>query len=339
MLYKINREDPDQSERIQIKTPFDFQILEEHIENFLRSRLSELVSEDELMLIGQERKGQEEADLLAIDKEGILYIFELKRWQSNHENILQVLRYGQIFGRYGYEDLEDLAQRQQKLEGSLKDKHQKYFQLQSPLSQESFNREQVFVLVTSGVDKDTISAVNYWSSKGLKIVCAPYRIYDIDDVPYIQFDTYNPSDEVLHEENTDYFIVNTNSSYMEDSWKEMINGGKASAYYDRKGAIARVKKGSTVYLYHTGQGVIARGTATSDFKKTDYDGDKDEEFYVPLSFDWALPDQSSWSQKAVKASDINQALNSGYRFRQTVFSISKSMADVINDIIASNNTE
>ena len=31
------------------------------------------------MLIGQERRGQEEADLLALDKEGHLFIFELKK--------------------------------------------------------------------------------------------------------------------------------------------------------------------------------------------------------------------------------------------------------------------
>ena len=97
MLYKLNRDEIESSARIDVKTPADFDLKEKDIENFLRSRLDEVVSEDHLMLIGQERAMQEEADLLALDKDGKLYIFELKRWQSNQENILQVLRYGADF--------------------------------------------------------------------------------------------------------------------------------------------------------------------------------------------------------------------------------------------------
>ena len=121
MLYELNTAEIESSTQMVIKTPAEFGLKEKDIENFLKSRLSEIVSEDQLMLIGQERKRQEEADLLALDKDGILYIFELKRWKSEQENILQVMRYGQIFGRYTYEELEGLARRQQKLVGSLKE--------------------------------------------------------------------------------------------------------------------------------------------------------------------------------------------------------------------------
>ena len=207
MLYKLNADEIESSKRIDIRTPADFDLKEQDIENFLKSRLGEIVSEDQLMLIGQERKGQEEADLLALDKDGILYIFELKRWQSNQENILQVMRYGQIFGRYTYEELENLAKRQQKLDGVLKEKHREYFDLSKELSDSDFNKDQVFVLVTNGMDKDTISAVNFWSQKGVRIECFPYRIYDINREPYIQFDTYNPDDEVLPEENFDIYNI------------------------------------------------------------------------------------------------------------------------------------
>ena len=55
------------------------------------------------MTIFTERKGKEEPDILALDKNGDLYIFELKRWGSDQENLLQVLRYGQLFaGVYCY---------------------------------------------------------------------------------------------------------------------------------------------------------------------------------------------------------------------------------------------
>ena len=123
MLYKLNIEKIESSSRMKIKSPAQFNVKEKDIEDFLKSRLNEVVSEDQLMLIGQERSWQEQPDLLAFDKNGQLYIFELKRWESEKENILQVMRYAQIFGRCTYVELQDLARRQQRLEGDLKEKH------------------------------------------------------------------------------------------------------------------------------------------------------------------------------------------------------------------------
>ena len=331
MLYKLNVDEIESSARMEVKTPADFNLKEEDIENFLKSRLGEIVSEDQLMLIGQERKGQEEADLLALDKDGVLYIFELKRWESNQENILQVMRYGQIFGRYTYKQLENLAKRRGKLDGCLKEKHKEYFDLDKELSDSDFNKDQVFVLVTNGMDKDTISAVNFWSQKGVRIECSPYRIYAINGEPYIQFNTYNPEDEVLPEENTNYFIVNTNKTYMSNAWGDMLKKHKAAAYYGRKHSICRISINSHVYLYHTGVGVIASGVATSEYEKADYQGDEDEEFFVPLKFSWVV-DENQWDAKAPEAWEINMKLDSGHRFRQTVFAITKDMADAIDSI-------
>ena len=107
--------------------------------------------------------------------------------------------------------------------------------------------------------------------------------------------------------------------------------GKAAAYYGRKHSICRISTNSRVYLYHTGVGVIASGVATSEYEKADYQGDEDEEFFVPLKFDWAV-DESQWGAKAPEAWEINSKLNSGHRFRQTVFAIAKDMADAIDSI-------
>ncbi len=334
MLYKLERENPERSNKVEIRDPAHFDLKERHIENFLRSRLAEIVSEDHLMLIGQERPLQEEADLLALDNKGDLYIFELKRWESNSENILQVMRYGQIFGRYAYYELEGLARRQQKLEGSLKEKHKEYFDLGEALQESQFNQDQVFVLVTNGIDADTISAVDFWSRKGVRIKCVPYRIYDVSDTPYIQFDTYNPDGEVIPEENTRYFVVNTNKTYMQSAWQDMLGDfekGKASAYYGRKYSICNIPERSVVYLYHTQTGVIGKGITTSEYRQIDYDDDEDAEFYVPLDYFWALR-ENEWDRKAVTAREINENLNTSHRFRQTVFTITKRMAEAIDDI-------
>ena len=335
MLYKLNTDNIESSTRVEIKTPQHWELKEEDIESFFKDRLSEIVSEDQLMLIGRERKFQEEADLLALDKDGILYIFELKRWESNQENILQVMRYGQIFGRYTYKELEDLARRQLTLEvsWSLRENHKEYFELEQALPDSKFNEDQVLVLVTNGIDSDTISAIYFWSQKGVKIECSPYRIYEINNEPYIQFDTYNPDNEIIPEEENHFFIVNTNKTYMPDAWEEMISKQKASAYYDRKHSLDRIPINSCVYLYHTGVGVIAKGTSKSVRQTNDEGNHKGEEFFISLDFEWKLQ-KNEWNTKAPSPREINRSLNSGYRFRRTVFEISSEMADAIDSIFA-----
>lgn len=336
MLWKLNKDDIESSRHAQIASLADFGLKEKDLENFLGSHPTEVISENDLMLIGQERAYQEEADLLllALDKDGTLYIFELKRWESHPDNVLQVLRYGQKFGRYDYDELARHAKQAGSSAGDLREQHAEVFQ-RSPLDKSSFNKKQVFVLITDGVDEDTISAVNYWSGQGISIVCIPYSVYNIDGQPYLQLRPYSPTNEVIVERATSYFVANTNGTWEPDVWKDMIGDGrtgKAAAYYDRKHAITNIPKGATVFLYHTGTGIVAKGHSKSDFQKTRFHDAPDEEFYVPLEFEWALSKEEEWGNLAPTARDINQTLQTGHRFRQTVFSISEEMADAIDRI-------
>lgn len=335
MLYELNLQSATESRRVSIERPDVIGINEKLIENFLATHLVELIPEEQLMLLAQERQFQEEADILALDRSGKLFIFELKRWQSNSENLLQVMRYGQKFGRYTYQQLEEIVRKQQKLSGTLRERHCEYFGLEKPLAEDVFNHDQRFVVVTNGVDRDTLEAIKYWENKGVQIDSLTYKLYQIAGKPLIQFDTYNPEGDVILETNPGIFVVNTNWTYMEDAWKEMLGDGKrgkAAAYYDRKNAVQRICKGATVYLYQTGVGVVACGKATSDVQVKDYDGDAGEEFYVPLQFDWALTDPTTWPAHAVKAHEINRETGASNRFRQTVFNASEQMRDAINKI-------
>jgi len=337
MLYQIDTNNPAAAKRWPIQSPDSLGILEKHIEDLFSTHLHELIPENQLMLIGQERQRKEEADVFALDRKGTLYIFELKRWQSCSENLLQVMRYGQIFRRYSYEELQLLAQRHQKLQGNLKDCHKEYFGLEQPLDESKFNADQVFVVVTNGVDQDTLEAINYWSHKGVHINSVTYKLYSIENKPFIYFDVYNPEKEVLLEDRAGVYIVNTNVTYRPDVWRDMLAAPKASAYYSRKYAVADIPKGSTVYLYHTGVGIIAKGRTTASCQQKDYDGDPNEEYYLPLKLDWKLDDRQEWN-RAVKAWEINQKLNKGYRFRQTAFGIPKEMGQAIDDLWKEHNT-
>ena len=62
-------------------------------------------------------------------------------------------------------------------------------------------------------------------------------------------------------------------------------------------------------------------------------GDPDEEFFVPLDFEWALWEENQWEDRAVSALEINSRLGAGHRFRHTVFTVSEEMAEVIEQIV------
>lgn len=95
MLLKVDLEN-----RLATRVPGQrlnaFGLDERGLQDILFWSLDRLLPDDELLLVAQSRQWQEEPDLMALDKEGNLYIFELKAWESRSENLLQALRYGQI---------------------------------------------------------------------------------------------------------------------------------------------------------------------------------------------------------------------------------------------------
>ena len=67
-----------------------FGLDERGLQDILFRSLDRLIGEDELLLLMQSRHWQEEPDLMALDRDGNLYIFEIKVWESRRENLLQV---------------------------------------------------------------------------------------------------------------------------------------------------------------------------------------------------------------------------------------------------------
>ena len=97
------------------------------LQGILFNSLDRLFPEDELVLLMQSRSWQEEPDLMAIDKEGSLFIFELKVWEARSENLLQVLRYGQMYGAMQYDELDRWFKKATNSSQSLKVAHKGKF--------------------------------------------------------------------------------------------------------------------------------------------------------------------------------------------------------------------
>jgi hypothetical protein len=174
MLLSINPETGDTDKRRTLHLQ-SFGLYERALQGILFRSLDRLVPDDELLLLMQSRAWQEEPDLMAIDREGRLFLFELKAWESQASNLLQVLRYGQLFGSMGYSELDAWFKTSTDPSQSLKTAHRAKFEVELP--EEAFNRKQAFVVMTNGLDYRTRESVQYWRSSGLDVRPWVYRVY------------------------------------------------------------------------------------------------------------------------------------------------------------------
>lgn len=293
--------------------------LDEHaFQGILFRSLDKLIPDDELLLLMQSRPWQEEPDLMAIDKEGKLYIFELKAWESHSENILQVLRYGQIFGGHKYEDLNRLYNKVFENEvKSLMEAHSALFG--EDLMKEDFNRKQVFVVMTNGIDFKTREAIKYWRGQGLDVRPWIYRVYQSTNSDMLlEISTFSSIDNPYEDIAEGYYILNTNFRNDEADHKSMLKEKIAAAYFSPwKHKIENISKGDVVFLYQSGVGIVAVGKASGKLKIRNYHADSkhiDEEYYMKLN-------QFHLLEAPLSASEIKGVTGVNHRFMSTMFGV------------------
>ena len=332
MLYKLStgkaKEKPAKAKRITLA---EIGWLEKDLEELISNNIDDLIYSNDLMVIFTERPAQPEPDILALDAKGNLYIFELKRWDSQCENLLQVLRYGQLYGRRDYEALDDLYKKKYPSSKSLLDAHAKYFDLSDDdcLKEEDFNKTQKFIIVTNGLDQETMESIVYWRGNGLKIDAITYWVYEIKGEHFIEFDMYSPVEGFLAYE-SHAFVLNTNEKNDPQCTQEMICEKKAAAYYPGwMEKIQKLQKGDCVFLYQSGKGVIAYGIADGKLEKKDYDGNPDYEYYMRLTDFQEL-------RIPMSASEMKRIANKGFPFRMTMYSLSEEVKNAFIDNIRKN---
>lgn len=269
--------------KVEARTLKDVDLSEKDLEILVSKNIQSVIRQTELLVIAQSRKWQEEADILALDENGILYIFELKAWESRQDNLLQVMRYAQIFSEYGYDALNRMWQKFSSQSSSLSEEHTNYFGLDLPLDGSCFNKQQKLIVMTNGLDSDTRKSIQYWFSQGVKISPWVYRVYEIQNKKYIAFEAFGTTDDPYEDLPSKYHIVNTCSKDEMTPHNHMLAKKRASAfYYPWKERIKNIKKSDTVFLYQSGVGIVAYGIAKDNYKVSDWKGDKDEEYYVDL---------------------------------------------------------
>jgi hypothetical protein len=329
MLLIVRKSSPD-AEKKKVHRLKEFGLDERKLQQVLFRSLDRLFPDDELILLMQSEPGREEPDLMAIDKYGYLYIFELKAWESVVENLLQVLRYGQIYGASKYAELNALFRKRGDSPLSLVEAYkQKFCQ---DLSEDRFNQKQVFVVMTSGLDYKTREAIHYWRSCGLDIRPWIYRVYEgsSEDESLLEISAFRVGDNPYEDLSEGYFILNTNYGRRHSDHDDMLSNAKAAAYFKPwKYKIERLKRGDVVFLYQSGVGVVAVGEADGKLVKAAYLGNPecaDEEYFMKLrNFERV--------DRPVTAAEIKELSGVNYVFMGTMFGLAEESGKKLRQLI------
>jgi hypothetical protein len=248
--------------------PFEGLPKEKDLENLLAQNLWDVLFEgSQLMPIRQERAWQPEADIYALNEQGDLVVFELKRSDVDGGAVHQALRYCEKARKYGYEKLEGMLRKyinDDKVD--LQQDHQVAFNLEHQLDRSAFNRKQHLIIVGSAGDDELISNIEYWRSQGISINFTPYRVYELKGEYYFEFFSF-PYDQHSNPAQKKGVIFDTNFSYDPENIWYMCEMGRVAAFGDIKGIVHSFNKGDIVFLYHKGQGIVAAGEVKGDVKE------------------------------------------------------------------------
>jgi hypothetical protein len=311
MLYKLGQNNNDVFDSLE-PVPFQGIQLEKHLEDLLANNLSEKLFEDNKMMpIRQERPYEGVADIYALNEQGDLIIFELKRGGVGGDAVYQALGYCETAAHWDFQQLQNSvnwdAYGYDSAKG-LREAHQNHFELQQPLDEATFNTQQKLMIVGSASSDDLIRKVDYWKSKGISVDFIPYRIYEIKagEKKEYYFEFFSlPYDRHYNPAEAKGVIFDTNRSYNEDSIWYMCEHRRVAAFGDRQEAARCLRPGDTVFLCHKWTGIIAAGTVKGKNIKEDQ---AEEALFWDLDWLTAFPKQDGGTIKAMSVADVKKVL-------------------------------
>ncbi len=115
-----------------------------------------------------------------------------------------------------------------------------------------------------------------------------------------------------------YYVLNTNKSNSEEDDKYMLQEQKAAAFFTPwKQNIEKFQKGDVVFLYRSGEGIIAVGTASGEVVKRDYQNNSEhpEEEYCQYLADFKHIGQP------LNATKIKAITGTNHVFHKVMFSL------------------
>lgn len=209
----------------------DFNLQEKDLEELLRKNIDILVSDETMLVVGQQLTNSENgrSDLIAIDENGDLVLIEIKRdsddSKARKETFeFQAIRYAASLSTIKTpEELVDLSF------AKYIENHKDEFEVKELTSREFalrvlkdfidqnniklFNEKQRIALVASSFERQTESAVSWLISNGVDISCYSVSILEIDKDHFLDIQKILPPQEL------DSFLVDIKEPRVNDAVK------------------------------------------------------------------------------------------------------------------------
>lgn len=303
--------------------------LEKDLEELLAKHMLDVLFEDTpIMPIFQERARQAEADIYALNKDGDLIIFELKRGMAGPDAMLQALRYAQDAGQWTYNTLEE---KYRIYSGnplsSLSDEHNKSFNLQKTLQSGDFNKNQKLIVIGNAANDVLIEAVDFWKRKGLNVDFIPYRLYMINEQHYFEFFSI-PYDKHYNSASSKGVLFDTNRSYNQNNIWEMMEKRRVSAYGTSNYFVDHLNQKDIVFYSHKNCGIVAAAEVIGPVKDDGID-----EKYRDVKFLTPIPLRITGIQKFLPFSSVSAITRKDFYWARTIKVpyLSKSEALILLD--------
>jgi hypothetical protein len=245
---------------------------EKALETYLSNHLHEFVGED-FMVIHQSKPFQPDVDLLALDREGDLWFFELKALSSRSAAVLQVFRYSQTTATYSIDDWKQkyVVYCKNDKARDLAVEFCERFAYCSPDAvqhwQDKIGKRHHLVLVADGADEETALAISHWQRHGLDVQLWPYRIYaGGQDRFQMDFPDLYIKGRRIGRDSSLVFLLNTcrkDGSLDHEKWMIKHAAGMASSD-PWMWKINRISTGARVMLYANKVGITCIGIATAE---------------------------------------------------------------------------
>jgi hypothetical protein len=155
---------------------------ESRLENWLTEDISILGLD--VLVIGRQQLTASggKFDLLAIDRDGELHLFELKRDKTPREVVAQVLDYASWVAELGYDEISRIFEEHTSGKRRLEEAFEERFGVPPP---EALNQAHHLAVVASELDASTERIVTYLASQGVAINVLFFRYFVLDGHQYL----------------------------------------------------------------------------------------------------------------------------------------------------------
>ncbi|MFZ0962514.1 MAG: hypothetical protein WAO35_16585 [Terriglobia bacterium] len=246
----------------------DLKVKEKDIQNWIAEKPELLFTNpDAVLVIGQAVSGKPMPDLLAVDSQGTLFVFEIKRDSSDRRAVGQLQDYAAALSEWTRDDFNRRWQQNPKAKGRNLFEAFKDFSENSGFEEDEFlKNRRFFVLASAGSAEDeSVKRIIRWlrDNYHVPIDFVPFQFYKRGRQHFLEIEKIDvdPMVSGRDEKWKGDWSFNTNERYCPGSYKKMLKDGviAVSGYWNTKEKLNGPRRGDRIFAYLNGKGIIAVG--------------------------------------------------------------------------------